>query len=106
MNIEEIDIYGTKYSIEYVETVPKLNPDADFTFGRKDGATRTILVGLLDSKGNLMPKEELELILLHEIVHVICDEGCYSAYSGDEAFVEWFAKNLRHLLPSLCQIAV
>lgn len=102
LELKEIDIYGTKYSIEYVDSI--VNKEGNLLFGEQDGAKKTIKISTIDLEGYPLPESELLLSLLHEIFHAILGEGAYSTSNNDEPQIEWLAKNLRHLLPSLCQI--
>lgn len=93
---QELDIFGTKWSISYVD---KIEPKGDdtFIFGDSDTVTKKIRVATIDRDGNKFDKRTLDLTLLHEVVHAIFDEGAYFDSSSDEPLVEWTAKCLLSL---------
>ena len=51
-----------------------------------------------DKDGNIIPKEELQLTFLHELMHAILGTGQYNVYSQDEPHVEWLARCIYSLL--------
>lgn len=98
----EIDILGTKYTIEYKDIADdsKLEEMEGFT----DLYTKTIVIGRLEQRDYFKnePKEKIDLvkkkILRHELVHAFLfesglDSNSNKTYSwaDNEEMVDWFA---------------
>lgn len=95
LNNKTLDIFGTKYTIKFVDT---LDDDTDtYHYGVCSGSTKTIQISK-KVKGIVQTKDELSITLLHEIVHAILDTGQYNASSSDEPLVEWLARSLYSLM--------
>ena len=54
--------------------------------------------GVTNREGGRVPKQEIEIALLHELFHAILTEGQYLQSSDDEPLVEWLARCTKHLL--------
>ena len=93
MKDRKFTIFGTTYSIKFVDVI---NPDDRdrFTWGDTDGRTHTIRIATKDINGKSISEEELDITVLHELMHVIFAEGQYSSCNEDEPLVEWCARCL------------
>ena len=94
---KEFELFGAKYSIEYVNKIPS-EQEGIFTSGLTNSAAGTIKIAKLDYNGNPMNKDTQKTVLLHELIHAILDEGQYKNASGDEPMVEWLARCLKSLI--------
>lgn len=95
LKIKKIKIFNNIYTIKYVD---KISNDNDrFTFGRTNSIDREILIATKGINKNLS-LNSIKLTLLHELVHVILDEGCYSEESANEHLVEWLAKGFKEII--------
>lgn len=94
--VKKFDMFGTQYTIEYVDVV-KCDDENMFCWGDTDGRTHTIRIATKDMNGKKISKEELEITVLHELVHAILNEGQYREYSNNEPLVEWCARCLHSL---------
>lgn len=93
----EFEIFGSKWTVEYVDVIPSENEN-EYIFGKTWYSTRLIQVAKRDKDGNIIPKEELKLTFLHELMHAILGTGQYNGYSQDEPHVEWLARCIYSLL--------
>lgn len=94
---KEFEIFGSKWTVEYVDVIPSENEN-EYIFGKTWYSTRIIQVAKRDKDGNIIPKEELQLTFLHELMHAILGTGQYNVYSQDEPHVEWLARCIYSLL--------
>lgn len=104
MKLSKIDIFGTKYTIKYVDKItkdlisdPDLQKEDSFWFGLTNGPEKEIYIATKGMKGSPLTEEEIYNTLLHEVIHAIFGEGAYSSANNDEPLVEWTAKCLRSL---------
>jgi len=93
MKDRKFTIFGTTYRIKFVEAI---NPDDRdrFTWGDTDGRVHIIRIATKDVNGKSISEEELEITVLHELMHVIFGEGQYASCNEDEPLVEWCARCL------------
>lgn len=92
-----IKIFNTTYKITFVDKIESDNPDRT-TMGETDSNLKTIKICTLNRVGNPVSKQELEIILLHELFHAILGEGQYLNCCDDEPLVEWLARCVKHLI--------
>lgn len=95
MKDKVVDLFGTKYTIKFVKDIEY--ESGDHPFGYTSPERRELAIRVLTTKGESFPKEEIELTLLHELVHAILLEGAYVDLSTNENLVEWIAKCIRSL---------
>ena len=90
------NLFGTKYKMRFMDTVPSDDPDR-FTWGDTDGRTHVVRIATKDVKGKDIDDDEVEITKFHELMHVIFSEGQYSSCNSDEPLVEWCARCLHSL---------
>lgn len=96
--IKNINILTTEYAVSFVDKIPPMSGDTSdsFYFGTVEHSTRKIIIATKDIDGNALKEKDILTSLLHEIVHAIYAEGCYS--NSNEPAVQWVANNLTALL--------
>ena len=94
---KEFEIFGSKWAVEYVDIIPSEDENT-YIFGKTWYSTRVIQVAKRDKDGNVIPKEELRLTFLHELMHAVLGTGQYNMYSQDEPHVEWLARCIASLI--------
>lgn len=95
-NSKTINIFGTTYTIEYVDKIDIEEPN--FRFGEESSADHTIKIALKYNEAGDIEKSELDKNLIHEIIHAILDEGQYFQESNNEPLVEWLARCIYNIL--------
>lgn len=90
-------IFDTKYRIKFVK---KIEPreEGEYTFGKSDSVRYIIHVATNDIDGKPLSDDIIITTLIHELIHVILDEGQYRSSSNDEPMVEWIAKCIYSIL--------
>lgn len=96
-NSKTINIFGTTYTIEYVDKIETDNPGI-WRFSETDTASHTIQVCTKLYNGLPINKEEMNENLIHEIIHAILDEGMYFSESSNEPLVEWLSRCIYSIL--------
>lgn len=91
MEDKNIDIFGTKYNIKYVDKIPMPN-EHTWRFGEENSANHTIEICTKFYNGSSVSDEELDKNLIHECIHAILDEGQFFEESSNEPLVEWLAR--------------
>lgn len=95
LRVKRFKIYKNIYTIKYVDKIPT---DKNlFLFGQANTIDKEILIAT-EGENKSLSTDTIKLTLLHELVHVILDEGCYNNESGNEPLVEWLAKGFKELL--------
>lgn len=89
MKDEKFNLFGSEWTIKYVDVIPR--DDDGFCFGITDYVTRTINVATIGRNGEKLPKSELRLTKAHELMHAILGTGCYTV-TNDEPLVEWLGR--------------
>lgn len=92
-----IKIFNTTYRVLFVDNIEIENPDRT-TMGETDSNLKTIKIRVINREGGQVPKQEIEITLLHELFHAILAEGQYLQSTDDEPLVEWLARCTKHLL--------
>ena len=92
----KINIFNTEYSVKLEDKVDF--EEADFTWGASDAVNKEIQLARYLPNGEEISKEELIETLLHEVIHMILDEGMYWEESKSEPMVEWLTKCLYDLI--------
>ena len=87
---KELDIFGTKFTIEYVDN---LSTEDTYIYGKTIYEDKRILIATHLGKTKI-PKSEQQIVLLHEIIHAILDSGEYGNISTNEPLVEWLARGI------------
>ena len=96
-NNKTVDIFGTTYTIEYVD---KIDSDNDDTFieGWCNSSKCNIKVAIKYKDGTDIPDDVIKKNLIHELIHAILNEGQYLRNSDDEPLVEWLARCIHSIL--------
>lgn len=87
---KKIDIFGTIYTINIVDTLDKEDDEGN-NYGVTDYSSKTIEISR-NIHGIEQSDSEMSLTLLHEIVHAILYTGQYNNCSNNEPLVEWLAR--------------
>jgi hypothetical protein len=85
-----VNIFGSKYSIKFTDAV--VDEKNNWIYGKTDVYNKIISLSTKLPNGKLIQKEELEITLIHELIHAILICGQYCEYSDDEPLVEWIAR--------------
>jgi Zn-dependent peptidase ImmA (M78 family) len=91
-----IDLFGSKYTIEFKEKIIVDNSD-EMLYGMCDFSNNKVYIATKNNKDEDIPIEEIHLTIIHEIVHAILTTGKYNNASADEPLVEWIARCLYSL---------
>lgn len=92
MDIKKFKIFGEPWKIKRVRCITNPdNPDM-WRYGEANNATHTMTISQESADGIPIPYRTQELTRMHELVHVILDEGQYYDESQNEPMVEWIAK--------------
>lgn len=94
MDTKKFKIFGEPWKIQWVKCI--LNPDNPelWRFGETDNGTHTLKISQETVDGTPIPKRTQEVTKMHELVHVMLDEGQYLEETQNEPLVEWLAKCL------------
>ena len=92
-----IKIFNSTYKLLYVNEIESEDPNRT-TMGETDSNLKTIKIRVTNREGGRVPKQEIEITLLHELFHAILAEGQYLQSTDDEPLVEWLARCTKHLL--------
>ena len=91
MKTKEFDIFGTKYTIGWVDEISDKAAQGT-TVGLCDSTNAKVWIATKLPNGDTVPKADMEKNLIHELIHAILNEGQYLAVSTDEPLVEWLAR--------------
>ena len=94
---KEFDIFGTKWKIEFKNTVLSNDEYPHEVYGSCQGSSHIIEIAK-NVNGVKQTKEEMRISLLHEIFHAIFHTGQYNNSNDDEPLVEWCARSINSLL--------
>lgn len=95
---KSIDLFGTIYKIKIVDNIKiEGSNGTEYPLGLTDSVNHIISIAsyVEDTK---VPKNEMELTLLHELVHAIFITGQYFEENENEPLVEWTARCLNQLI--------
>ena len=93
------DIFGSKWKLIICDAITEEDrKDEYFDYGITDGENRVIGVSVKNKKGNDLPSNEIEISILHELVHSILRTGQYINTNNDEPMVEFLARSLYSLI--------
>ena len=93
------DLFGSIWEIKYVDHILQDEDDEEhFYYGLTTHGAHKIEIAIKDPDGKPLPKEEIKISLLHELMHAILGQGMFSAYNGDEPCVEWCARSINSLI--------
>lgn len=90
MKNKKINLFGSIWKIEFIDNV--IDEDNNWIFGHLISDERTIKISTKDQKGKSLPKHEVNLTVLHEVMHAVLITGQYISISDDEPLVEWLAR--------------
>lgn len=96
-NQNTFHLYGTEWTIRYCDYIEKEKEDEDEKDGLCDHSEHLISVATKKLNGKDKVPSEIELTLLHEIVHAILGTGQYISSCEDEPLVEWIARSIYSL---------
>ncbi len=91
-----IELFGTTIDIKFVDRIIDEETQKEL-LGAANYSAGEILVAK-NVRGNKISKEEMQLSLLHEIMHIVLFTGQYNDCSNDEPLVEWLARCLNKLI--------
>ena len=92
MDTKKFKIFGEPWKIEWVDCI--LNPENPgmWRFGETDNGSHKVRVSMECGDGTPIPLRTQEITKVHELLHVILDEGQYLEESQNEPLIEWLAK--------------
>jgi Zn-dependent peptidase ImmA (M78 family) len=90
----KINIYGTNFYIKFEDQVT--DEKGNYIFGKVQN--RIISISTKDMENKKLPKEEVEITVLHELFHAILESGQYWSSNEDEPLVEWLARSINSLI--------
>lgn len=91
------NLFGTVWKVKFVDKI-HLNEDDSWPFGITNFTTHVILIAKKTKDNDVIPKSELRITLVHEILHAILDTGQYLEETRNEPMVEWMARCLIPLI--------
>lgn len=89
-------VFSTEYSVKFVDKIEF--KDYNFIWGLSDAINKEILISKYLPNGNKVSKEEVIKTIIHELIHMILDEGMYSEDSKNEPMVEWLSQCLYDII--------
>ena len=92
---KKIDLFGTTYKIKYVDEIE--NDEGNHLFGLTDNSTREIFIATTINNTSI-PDTEIQITLLHELIHAALMTGQYLEENTNEPMVEWIARCIYQLL--------
>lgn len=95
MKEKSYNLFGSTWIIQFVDEVADENDK--WLFGETESPSRVITISTKKPDGSKLSKDEIELTVLHEIVHSIFQTGQYMSCNNDEPLVEWTARCLKAL---------
>ena len=91
----EFTIFNSTWSIKFED---KVYLEGRYTLGSCDSSTRTISISTKLEDGSKVPKKEIELTTIHELMHAILATGQYMEETDNEPLVECLARCIHSLL--------
>lgn len=98
LKTKTLDLFGSEWKIEWIDGI--IREGGDCYWGMSYHSSNTIRVSTCNSEGKKLSKEQLQIILLHELTHAILGEGAYHDECDNEPMVEWMAKCWNKVLKS------
>lgn len=95
MKEKSYNLFGSTWIIQFVDEVA--GKKGSYLFGEIESPSRIITISTKKPDGSKLSKDEIELTILHEIVHSIFQTGQYMSCDSDEPLVEWTARCLKAL---------
>ena len=95
MKEKSYNLFGSTWKIQFVDEV--VGENDKWLFGETESPSRVITISTKKPDGSKLSKDEIELTVLHEIVHSIFQTGQYMSCDNDEPLVEWTARCLKAL---------
>ena len=92
----KFNIFGEEYKVSFKDTVEFDN--CDFTWGVSDAVYKQLEIAENYPNGDKINKEEIIRTILHELLHMILDEGMYWEEGKNEPLVEWVSKCLYDIM--------
>lgn len=92
----KFNIFGEEYKVSFKDTVELDN--CDFVWGISDAVYKQLEIATKYPNGDEINKEEIIRTILHELLHMILDEGMYQEEGKNEALVEWLSKCLYDIM--------
>ena len=90
------DIFGENYKVIFKDSVDF--DGCDFAWGTSDAVYKQIEVAENYPNGDKINKEEIIRTIIHELLHMILDEGMYWEEGKNEPLVEWMSKCLYDII--------
>lgn len=87
---KKFELFGSTYTIQYLDKV--VGDNGEWVYGITNPQSNVIQLSLKYNDGRVIPDNELELTLLHELMHCIFMTGQYHTCWDDEPLVEWCAR--------------
>lgn len=92
----KFNIFGEEYKVSFKDSVDFDN--CDFVWGASDAVYKQLEIAENYPNGDKINKEEIIRTILHELLHMILDEGMYWEEGKNEALVEWLSKCLYDII--------
>lgn len=95
MKDKQYNLFGTIWTIKYKDAI--LDEDNNWIYGMTAVPENIVYISTKDHKGNKLPKNEIEITTLHEIIHSVFHTGQYIELFRNENVVEWLARSIKAL---------
>ena len=93
---KHFQLFGEKWTIKVLDKLVDEDDGHEY-FGLSQRCARNAIKIGKTLRNVEITEETLEITLLHELMHAICDSGQYFDISQNEPFIEWTAKCLHSL---------
>lgn len=97
MKDKKFKVFGIPWTMKFIDGPVHVDEDKT-VYGETDFTERLIRVSTHNSDGKPRLQCEVEVVILHELMHCIFGEGQYHSCNEDEPLVEWCAKCLKSLI--------
>lgn len=97
----DFDLFGDTFHVHFQDQVFSKENNNYWVFGHSNYANLEISLSTKRQNGMPLLHQQIKQTFIHEVVHMILESGQFYDESYNEALVEWIAKCINQMCPTI-----
>lgn len=95
------DLFGDTFDVHFKDKVYSSQDKEHWIYGNSNYANLVINLSTLRPNGDPLLPSQIKQTFIHEVVHMLLESGQFFDESYNEALVEWIAKCINKMCPTI-----
>lgn len=97
----DFDLFGDTFHVHFADRIVSVTDPEHWVFGNSNYANLEINLSTRRENGDPLLPSQIKQTFIHEAVHMLLESGQFYDESYNEALVEWIAKCINKMCPTI-----